>query len=168
MESEEAAFVRGLPPDPQTVLLELIREVDIQFLCRPEDDQGDDLRAWARTALERCGRIAMCQTLLDQEQARLYDLVDTHDSQFRFRLVPGIIGAEFAERRDGEWLDKLITDASHDREQVLDVAEVELTPIMRQRVHRWKSHFIRYTTTPEIDQHYLRAGMLRVYRMSGQ
>lgn len=133
----------------------------------PLTKSTEETRKWADFILYHCGRIAICEMLLDCERAQLGKFV-AHDGAIRCEYTERPIGLELYEAEEFDWFQSSV--AEH-KQPVMD-SLIEMRPqieqLMTPLVRRWREHYIGYQTTPEIDAYYEQRGILQCQIMFGQ
>jgi hypothetical protein len=131
--------------------------------------ESDDKRHdWAHSVLQYCGRIALCQLMLDYERQGLVRLIEAKDSRYAFQHVSQQIGLEYIERQDFHWLSAFTQQVNAPQFEELATYQAAIDRMMEERVAPWKEHFMQYSTTPLIDRHYEKMGMLTAQSLHGQ
>ncbi len=122
---------------------------------------------WAQSALQQCGRISMCEKLLDYERAGL-GRFSGHNGDFTFDITPKYAGLEALELEEFSWLADSIMDMRGPVRSLLDTSLPQVHERMRSLVYPWADHYIGYTALPEVDAYFHQRGLLATERMSGQ
>lgn len=127
-----------------------------------------ELQIWADAALQHCGRISQCEMVLHLWEAGLAEVAEVTDTEIGFRLVPGRIGIELAEREHFSWLKELITEQQKPDLERLTRRQAAIARAMAGLVRSWRNHYIAYETTPAIDSYFESLGIIHARTLLGQ
>jgi len=123
---------------------------------------------WANSVLSECGKLGYCEHLLELQRVGLIDIVETAPNRYHARPAIRPYGIESFERENAIWLKGLIAEHSQDVVTVLKADSEKVKKIMYGRVKPWMTHYIQYTTTPEIDAFYDTKGIMLARMMLGR
>lgn len=122
---------------------------------------------WANAVIQHCGRLSLCEKLLEYEQSGLGTLT-LKGSTIHFHFTARHHGLESLERDEFAWVSNLIHAIQQPARKLLDAEESDIREQMRPLVRRWEKHFIGYGTTPEVDSFFHERGSLLAQKMFGQ
>jgi len=116
---------------------------------------------WAASVLQRCGRIGACRMILDMNHFNLgkLELLPNHV----IRYTPVKVKYDALEVMEAEEFNAImnIVDELRDKEWAeIFAKQTEIIDRMKKYVEPWREHYIRYDTTPEIDEYYEQMGLL--------
>ena len=127
---------------------------------------NDQTIQWAFSALQRCGRIASCEKLLDYERAGLGRFI-SNGGGLQFEVTTKYAGLEALEEQEFDWLTGSVADTQRPFLNLLDSAQPRVHKRMQELVYCWADHFIGYSAAPEIDAFFDQRGLLAAQRMTG-
>lgn len=146
--------------------LQLFLDESTQYAMVPLSRSTEETRTWANSVLYQCGRIAVCEVLIDHERAQL-GRFSTRDGTIRFEYVDRSIGLEGYETEEFYWLRGFVAEQERGRMDSLMEMLPQIEKTMVPLVTPWRDHYIGYTTTPEIDSYFQQRGILQCHIMFG-
>ena len=129
----------------------------------PSDDRTIQ---WAFSVVQHCGRIALCEKLLDYERAGLGKFIH-NNGELLFEYTPKYVGLEAIENDESKWILDEVADLQEPALNLLNSVQPGIHERMKELVYCWAGHFIGYNTAPEIDQFFDQRGLLASQRMFG-
>ena len=122
---------------------------------------------WAYSVFNLCGKLGYCEHLLELQRAGLVEIIKTAPNKYRAYPATKPYGVESYEMENAIWLKGLI--AKHDQEivDILKTGSQKVKKMMYRRVDPWMTHYIQYTTAPEIDAFYEQQGIMLARMMLG-
>ncbi len=127
-----------------------------------------DLHNWADSAIQHLGRVAQLQHLLELAKSGIATLSRTEDGSYRFTFADDLIDAEAFDVADQLWLRSLASWIDTPIRTRLAGWLPSILSTMRDLVYPWRGQYIGYHTTPEIDEHFLNAGIAWARTLDGQ
>jgi hypothetical protein len=116
---------------------------------------------WAASVLQRCGRVGACKMILDMNRFNLGKLELLPNHVIRYTPVNVKYSAlEVMEAEEFSIVMKLVDELSDKERTELLAKRTEMIERMTKYVEPWREHYIRYDTTPEIDEYYEQMGLL--------
>lgn len=122
---------------------------------------------WANSVFSLCGRLGYCEHLLELQRVGLIEITKTTPNKFHARPLTKPYGVESYERENAIWLKSLIAEHDQKIADILQNDSKKIKEMMYRRVEPWKTHYIQYTTTPEIDTFYEKQGIMLARMMLG-
>lgn len=128
---------------------------------------NETLKSWAHSVIRLCRNAAMCEHLLKSCRAGLGTLSKPAEDEIHFKFKPGPIGLEAIEKGDFDWFRNLVSE--HQKSAFEDLAKerASIIGLMSERVRPWQGQFFGCDNLQEIDEFYLKAGILQAQRMVG-
>lgn len=120
-----------------------------------------DSHAWAHSSLRYCGAIVYAEQLLNYSRYGLAALERVEESQYYFVLNNSISGVEQREALESVWIRKLYVDWQTAVWSEMAEERPRIRELMAGMTAPWREHFIAYETSPEIDEHFSKLGILR-------
>lgn len=125
------------------------------------------LQKWANSVLALCGQIGYCEHLLELQRVGLIEITETAPNYFHTYPATNPYGVEAFERENAVWLKGLISKHNQTVADALKANSSAVKKMMSERVKTWRTHFIQYTTAPEIDAYYEAEGTMLAQLMLG-
>jgi len=124
---------------------------------------------WANSVLMHCGRLGLCEYLLEICRIDLGTLKKESDDTYRFQYSSSSpIGLEYFEKEDFNWRIRNISQSQKRKEKELQKKQHKIWKIMFDLVSPWQKYYIQYDADPEVDRFYAEVGELHVQKMFGQ
>jgi len=129
---------------------------------------NNETNQWANSVLIHCGRLGLCEHLLEICRVGLGELYKERPRVYRFKYTSHPIGFESIEREDFTWMAEFIAHRQADKQKRLNEQQCKIWKIMSGLVDTWHKYYIQYETHPEVDEFYQEVGLLHAQRMFGQ
>ena len=126
-----------------------------------------ELQRRANSTLELCGQLGYCEHLLELQRVGLLEIVKVSPDRYHAHLVTTPYGIEARERENFAWIRDIIATMDRARANSLSAHTEAIGKMMFTRVASWMTHYIQYTTNPDIDAFYQRLGLLQARMMLG-
>ncbi|MFC1976217.1 hypothetical protein ACFLXQ_07450 [Chloroflexota bacterium] len=131
------------------------------FCSTPESQK------WANSVFSLCGKLGYCEHLLELQRVGLIEITKTAPNKYHARPLTKPYGVESYERENAIWLKSLIAEHDQKIAEILRTGSKKIKKMMYRRVEPWMTHYIQYTTTPEIDAVYEKQGIMLARMMLG-
>jgi hypothetical protein len=128
---------------------------------------NDGLKSWAHSVILRCRHIALCEHLLKSCRAGLGTLFKPSPNEIHFKFNKGFIGLEYLERGEFDWFRNLVNEHQKNELESLAKERMSIIKLMADRVRPWQQHFFGCDNLQEIDEFYLKIGVLHSQKMVG-
>lgn len=116
---------------------------------------------WVASVLQRCGRVGACKMILDMNRFNHGRLEILPNHVIRYTSVnEKFTGLEVMEAEEFRTVMKLVDKLGDKEWSELLAKQTEMIDRMTKYVEPWHEHYIRYDTTPEIDEYYEQMGLL--------
>lgn len=125
------------------------------------------LQMLANSTLAFCGRLGYCEHLLELQRVGLVEIAKVSSDKYHARIQTTPYGIESYERENFEWTRNIIATMDQENVNILSMQADGIKKMMFKRVDTWRTHYIQYTTSPEIDAFYQRIGLLQARMMLG-
>jgi hypothetical protein len=125
------------------------------------------LQMWANSTLVFCGQLGYCEHLLELQRVGLVEIAKVGSDNYHVHIISTPYGVESHERENFTWTRNIIATMDQEYANALSVHAESIKNLMFTRVDAWKTHYIQYTTNPEIDVFYQRVGLLQARMMLG-
>lgn len=120
-----------------------------------------ETKNWAASVIQRCGRVGACKMILDMNRFNLSKLEILPNHLIRYTPVPmKYIALERMEAEEFGIFRKLADEMDEKEWSELLARRTEMIDHMTKYVEPWREHYIRYDTSPEIDEYYEQMGIL--------
>lgn len=120
-----------------------------------------EIQNWMSSVIQRCGRLGMCKMILDLNYFNHGELEILPDHVIRYTLVPKKYTAlEVMEAEEFSIFRKLVDELDKKEWSELLAKRTKMIDRMTKYVEPWREHYIRYDTSPEIDEYYEELGLL--------
>ncbi len=126
------------------------------------------LQRWADSVLQHLGRVGYCEHLLELNRVGLSEIKKVGPNKYYVRPASSSTGSEMHEREHFYWVREFISQNQAPLSDSLKASWESIREIMVPRVDTWTTHYIQYTTLPEIDSFYETEGLLKAQLMFGQ
>lgn len=148
--------------------LSLFMDESCKYPSFPLMRSTDELQRWADSVLQHCGRLGICEHLLEICRIGLAELRRDQPRQYRFSFDAESIGAEAYEATNFAWFKNYVSNQQEAQMKILKSKRAKIWKMMSKKVRPWNKHFIQYDTNPEIDSYYEMDGILYAQLMYGQ
>jgi len=119
-----------------------------------------EMQEWAYSVLQHCGRLGACKMILDLYHYQLCQLDMLSDNEIRYTPVPmKYIALERIEAEEFGIFRNLADKMDEKEWSELLARQTDMIGRMKKYVEPWCEHYIRYDTTPEIDEYYEQMGL---------
>lgn len=125
------------------------------------------LRAWANSTLILCGQLGYCEHLLELQRVGLVEILKVAPDKYHAHIISTPYGVESYERENFTWTRNIIATMDQEYTNALSAYAESIKNMMFSRVAAWRTHYIQYTTSPEIDAFYQGVGLLQARMMLG-
>ena len=125
------------------------------------------LQMWANSTLVYCGQLGYCEHLLELQRVGLVEIEKVGTDKYHVHIISTPYGVESYERENFTWTRNLIATMDQEYANALSIQAESIKHMMYTRVDAWRTHYIQYTTSPEIDAYYQRVGLLQSRMMLG-
>lgn len=125
------------------------------------------LQMWANATLVLCGQLGYCEHLLELQRVGLVEIEKIGSDKYHAHIVSSPYGIESFERENFAWTRNIVAMMDQEYANALSVHAESIKNLMSARVEAWRTHYIQYTTSPEIDAFYQRVGLLQARMMLG-
>ncbi len=122
---------------------------------------------WADSMLAFCGKLGYCEYLLELQRVGLIEITRVAPDKYHARPITTPYGVESFERENLAWTRNLIETMNQGRANYLKAHSRAIKDMMFARVDAWMTHYIEYTTSPEIDAFYQAQGLMSAQIMLG-
>ena len=126
------------------------------------------LHNWADSAIQHLGRVAQSQHLLELSKATLATLSRINNGRFCVTFPDALVDSEAFDVSDQLWLRRLASRIDEPLQKELADRLPSIISKMRALVYLWREHYVGYDTTPDIDEHFLNAGVAWARTLGGQ
>jgi hypothetical protein len=133
----------------------------------PIISSNEHSQQWADSVLINCGRLGVCEHLLEICKFNLGELRKEQPHEYRFRFTAESMGAESYEAGHSEWFIQYISRKQEALLTLLRTREREVIREMAKRVKKWNKQYIEYDSHPLIDEYYEEKGLLYAQLMFG-
>jgi hypothetical protein len=124
------------------------------------------LDAWADQVLQECDRLAAGEQVLAHCESGFMRMQQGGQKDFYAWIASKKMPTEWREREDIEWWTNALAKTNESEMQELAVERVSIQQQLDEFASEWQADVNVYRTTPEIDDYYMRLGMLRVKSMA--
>src|SRR5205823_1451263 len=124
------------------------------------------LDAWADQVLLECDRLTEGEQVLAHCQTGFMRMQQGGQKDFSVWIAGKKMPTEWREREDIEWWMNALAKTYEREMQELAVEKVSIQQQLDAFASQWQADVTVYRTTQEIDDYYMRLGMLRVKRMA--
>lgn len=138
------------------------------FPSFPLANSNGTSRRWADSVLIHCGRLGLCEHLLEISRVGLGELQKESDYVYRFHYSSEPIGLEFFEKDDFTWRTQSIAQSQADQMKDLEERQHKIWTLMSGLCDIWQKYYIQYQAHPEVDKFYEEIGILHAQKMFGQ
>jgi len=139
------------------------------FVSFPLARSTEESKNWADSVLLHCGRLGLCEHLLEVNRVGLGELQKESDYSYRFQYSSSEpIGLESFEKDDFAWMTQSIARSQAAKAKELEERQQRIWNLMSGLVNTWQKYYIQYEAHPEVDQFYEEIGILHAQRMFGQ
>ena len=128
---------------------------------------NQDVSIWADTLIQSCGRIGLCENLLEIHRVGLCELTKSGQT-YRFNITTDNTGMELHEKSHFDWA---VKRAIKSQKKLLSRKQNERNKINKQMdrmVRPALEHYMTYDTNPRIDNYYLEIGKSEAAKMFGR
>lgn len=140
--------------------LSLFMDKSVHETGAPLFNSTRESKDWADSVLQHCGRLGICEMLIDMCRAGIAEIVMPTPYTFQFRFTAPRVGIELLEARDSFYVTNLVRESDSTPLREAMSHRPEMIRKMSTLVSRWREHYIQYDTTPEIDDFYRQLGIL--------
>jgi hypothetical protein len=123
---------------------------------------------WADSVLQHCGRLGLCEHLIEVCRVGLGAIEAVGPDRYIFRYTSDPVGLELLEREDGAWFQGLVSKLQEDELGALEKDKPKVRGLISGLVKPWNDAYIQYEAHPEVDAYYEREGILFAQKMFGQ
>ena len=139
------------------------------FSSFPLARSNEESKNWADSVLLHCGRLGLCEHLLEINRIGLSELQKESDYIYRFQYSSSEpVGLESFEKDDFTWRTQSIVQSQAAKAKELEEKQHRIWTLMSRLVDTWQKYYIQYEAHPEVDQFYEEVGILHAQRMFGQ
>lgn len=124
------------------------------------------LDAWADQVLLECDRLAEGEQVLAHCETGFMRMQQGGQKDFSVWIASKKMPTEWREREDIAWWTNALARTYEREMQELAMEKVSTQQQLDAFASRWQANVTVYRTTPEIDDYYMRLGMLRVKSMA--
>ncbi|MFA5307874.1 MAG: hypothetical protein WC370_00115 [Dehalococcoidales bacterium] len=143
-----------------TKSLSLFMSKDCMEKGVPLTPSTPESQQWADSMIIQCGKLGICEILLEYDRFGLGELSNPKDNEIHFVIRATNAGIEKLERYEFDYLNELAADLGTDSwSKVLKMRSKIMKKMSALVQPRWQ-HYIHYQTAPEIDAYYQRFGLL--------
>jgi hypothetical protein len=128
---------------------------------------NENSKDWANSIIHLCRQIAMCEHLIRGCRAGLGTFFKPTTNEIHFKFQPGLMGLEAVEKGEFAWFRDLVVEHQKSAFEELSKERISILEIMSERVRPWQGFFFGCDNLQEIDEFYLRAGVLQSQKMVG-
>jgi hypothetical protein len=148
--------------------LDLFLDDSCQRPGSPLVPSDEEMRRWAGSVLQHCGKVGLCRQLLHLHRSGLLELRKVGHREYAFRSAEGRAGVEWFDGGDFDWASGRVAALDAPLRDRLATRQEQINRVMAGLVRPWETHYIAYDADPEVDDHYVQAGILQSRRMHGQ
>jgi len=127
---------------------------------------GSTLDAWADQVLLECDHLSEGEQVLAHCETGFMRMQQGGQKDFSVWIAGKKMPTEWREREDIEWWTNALAKTYEREMQGLAVESVSVQRQLDAFASQWQADVTVYRTTQEIDNYYMRLGMLRVKRMA--
>src|SRR5207247_5593929 len=124
------------------------------------------LDAWADQSLLECDRLTEGEQVLAHCETGFMRMQKGGQNDFSVWIASKKMPTEWREREDIEWWTNALAKTYERQIQELAVEKVSIQQQLDAFASQWQADVTVYRTTQEIDDYYIRLGMLRVKSMA--
>lgn len=140
--------------------LSLFMDESVHETAAPLFNSTRESQGWADSVLQHCGRVGICEMLMDMCRAGIAEITMSAPYNFQFRFTARRVGIESLEARDSFYVRNLLAKFDSPLLREAMSHRPEMMHKMSALVSPWREHYIQYETTPEIDGFYRQLGIL--------
>ena len=122
--------------------------------------------AWGDQVLLECDRLTEGEQVLAHCETGFMRMQQGGQKDFSVWIASKKMSTEWREREDIEWWTNALAKTYEREMQELAVEKVSIQQQLDAFASQWQADVTVYRTTQEIDDYYMRLGMLRVKRMA--
>lgn len=115
---------------------------------------------WADSVIGSCGRLGMCEMLLNLDRYGLVKLSMPCPREIHATVRLGEVGVEAVEANEFRIFGDLAAEMDQQMREQSKAAAPTIEALMSPLVTPWREHYIQYETTPEIDHFFRVQGLL--------
>jgi hypothetical protein len=126
-----------------------------------------EAESWADSVLQHCGRISLCEYVLGLWDTGLIKPTGVGGDTIRFRIANRRSGVEQVEREEWFWLQEHIASRQKPEMDRLFMRFDAVARSMDELVRPWRTHYIAYNASPEINTFFGEWGRLLARTLPG-
>ena len=115
---------------------------------------------WADAVIQACGRLGICQMLLNLHSYGLVELSMPYPRAVHATVNLGEVGVEAVEANEFRIFGDLAAEMDQQMREHSKAIAPTIKALMSPLVSPWREHYIQYDTVPEIDHFFRNQGLL--------
>lgn len=167
-QSEEEKEASSIVPYGFSKALNLFIDASCCYAEAPLLESSPRMERWGNQVLLAVGYLGYCEQLLSMCRVGLAECVQSSADHYRFGIIVESAGAELIEREHIEWQQRKTRKDLKPHFQAQAKQTARIRRMMSERVMPAMTHYIQYTTSPEIDSFYRHDAALRAQEMLGR